>query len=363
MKKIFKVLSSISLLQQSAEPVWLINKLWSHLGVGIIAGAPKSCKSWLALDMAISVASGTPCMKIFPIASAGRVLLYMAEDSLSTLHQRLYSLSCCKSLNFKNLNIGILNPDSLRLDHLEDQQCLANTIEKEKPVLIILDPFIRMHGIDENSSGEVSKILGYLRNLQRQYKTAICIVHHARKNGGSVYQPGVGIRGSSDFHAWGDTNLYLKRKEDHLILIREQRAAPAMEPLSVKLVIIPDNMPHLEVIGDFHPVSQKSTGIEEKIVDYLKQESVPVPQKILREYLKIRNQSLTEALKKLNSQKKICRSEKGWSISSSITDSSTEKTVPVPTLNKKWERNSTEQLDLPFTLNNFVQNNKTCIGG
>jgi len=41
---------------------WLIQQLWGRAAVGFLAGAPKSCKSWLALDMAVSVASGTACL-------------------------------------------------------------------------------------------------------------------------------------------------------------------------------------------------------------------------------------------------------------------------------------------------------------
>ena len=41
-------------------PAWLVETLWAEEGVGIVGGAPKCCKSWLALDLALSVASGTP---------------------------------------------------------------------------------------------------------------------------------------------------------------------------------------------------------------------------------------------------------------------------------------------------------------
>ena len=55
------------------EPVkWLVTELWANKAVGFIAGEPKSFKSWLALDMAISVASGTPCLGEFSVPEAGK---------------------------------------------------------------------------------------------------------------------------------------------------------------------------------------------------------------------------------------------------------------------------------------------------
>jgi hypothetical protein len=39
---------------------WLVTELWSEQAVGIVGGEPKCCKSSLALDLAVAVASGTP---------------------------------------------------------------------------------------------------------------------------------------------------------------------------------------------------------------------------------------------------------------------------------------------------------------
>src|SRR3990172_6740345 len=68
---------------------WLVEGLWARAGVGIIGGAPKSCKSWLALDLALSVASATPCLETFAVAEPGRVLVYIAEDAAAVVKERL----------------------------------------------------------------------------------------------------------------------------------------------------------------------------------------------------------------------------------------------------------------------------------
>ena len=44
---------------------WLIERLWTHQAVGIIGGSPKSGKTWLALEMAVSIASGQPVSRYF----------------------------------------------------------------------------------------------------------------------------------------------------------------------------------------------------------------------------------------------------------------------------------------------------------
>jgi hypothetical protein len=45
----------------------------------------------------------------------------------------------------------------------------------------------------------------------------------------------VTLRGSSEFHAWGDSNLYLRRDGDDLSLSVEHRAAPSMTPITIEL--------------------------------------------------------------------------------------------------------------------------------
>ena len=46
---------------------WLVEGLWSDQAVGILGGEPKCCKSFLALDLAVSVASGADCLRQFKV--------------------------------------------------------------------------------------------------------------------------------------------------------------------------------------------------------------------------------------------------------------------------------------------------------
>ena len=60
---------------------------------------------------------------------------------------------------------------------------------------------------------EAAPLLAYLRELQRRHGVAVLVVHHARKGAGNA-RAGEALRGSSEFHAWGDSNLYLRRDGD-----------------------------------------------------------------------------------------------------------------------------------------------------
>jgi RecA-family ATPase len=59
------------LAERAEEQRWLVTGLWSAEAVGIIGGEPKCCKSFLALDLAVSVAAGTPCLRRFAVPNPG----------------------------------------------------------------------------------------------------------------------------------------------------------------------------------------------------------------------------------------------------------------------------------------------------
>src|SRR5256885_10658201 len=143
---------------------WLIEPLWIHGGVGTIGGLPKSCKSWMGMDVAVSVASGTPCLDTFPVCDAGGVLLYMAEDAAPLEKARLLGLCRHRGLDLNALPIDVITAPSVRLDLLTDQHRLAVTVRRQAPRLLLLDPFVRLHQVNENQAGEVAAILGYLRD-------------------------------------------------------------------------------------------------------------------------------------------------------------------------------------------------------
>src|SRR5690606_11151764 len=186
---------------------FLIDELWGEQAVGIVGGEPKCCKSFLALDLAVAVASGRPCLRRYAVHRPGPVLLFAAEDALHVVRERLDGIATAASTCLDALPIHVITAPVVRLDVERDRTALRDTVASLRPRLLVLDPFVRLHRVNENSSDEVAPLLASLRELQRRYDVAVLLVHHARKGGHA--RPGQALRGSSELHAWGDSNLYL----------------------------------------------------------------------------------------------------------------------------------------------------------
>jgi hypothetical protein len=207
----------------------------------------------------------------------------------------------------------------LRLDRGRDQARLREAVRRCAPRLLILDPFVRLHRIDENDAGEVSALLGYLRTLQRQLDVAVLVVHHARKNGSGRAQAGLALRGSGDFHAWGDSNLYLRRHDDVLTLTIEHRAAAAPDPLRLQLVAGDEAAgPHLEILdGDAEltrPADQAPSDLDRRLLERLTRAQAPRSRTQLRAELGVRNERLGDALARLAATGAIVRAGGGWAV-------------------------------------------------
>ena len=197
-------------------------------------------------------------------------------------------------IGLRDLDVHVITAPTLRLDLSADRDRLERTIADLAPGLLVLDPFVRLHRIDENASGEVAPLLAYLRELQRRYHLAVLLVHHAKKSGGRL-RAGQALRGSSEFHAWGDSNLYLRRDGPKLTLTIEHRAAPSTPAIDLELVSRNEALA-LQVVTSAPCENPTATSIDQRITAALIDASQPLSISQLRPLCRVRKATLCERL-------------------------------------------------------------------
>jgi hypothetical protein len=290
------------------QPLWLVEGLWGEGAVGVIGGAPKSAKTWLALEIAVAVASGQPCLGRFAVPRPGPVLFYAAEDAPEQIRERVEHLARARQAEFTALDVRLILEPSLRLDRTEDLGRLRATLARHRPRLLVLDPYVRLQRVAENDVQQVSAILAALRELSRAFQLALALVHHTRKNPAEPI--GYALRGSGDFNAWGDSNLYLLRRQSHLLLCVEHRFAPAGPPQPLSLVSDP-GPPRLELREGAPSLEQDS--LLQRVIASLSVDG-PRPQHLLRRQLRVRNQYLSQVLRQLQRSGQITHGPQGWQL-------------------------------------------------
>jgi len=314
------VVLAADLGEVDVERQWLVEPLWARAGVGFLGGSPKSNKSWIGLDLALSVASDTRCLGRFDVRDPGPVLLYLAEDAPAMVKQRLAGLCMPRKLDLAPLPIHVVTAPSLRLDLPKDQERLHRTVAAIRPRLIVLDPFVRLVRIDENRAAEVSAVLGFLRELQREHDVAILVVHHAKKNGFNGGD-GQGLRGSGDFHAWIDSGIYVRRRRGEIVVTVEHRAAAAPEPFGIGLVTTDDPLApaylvaHDASVGGDSDADAATPNLHAHIVTQLGMHS-PQSRESLRAALRVKNDRIGVALSELEASRRIERTPRGWRLAS-----------------------------------------------
>jgi hypothetical protein len=297
---------------------WRIDQIWGD-GVGILGGPPKCAKSWLGLDLAVSLASATPFLGRFAALDPGPTLVYLAEDALAQVRARIAGICLHRALDLASIDLHVITAPAVRLDQAADQARLAATIHQIRPKLLLLDPLVRLHRLDENSSADISALLGYLRELQRRFDVAIVVVHHMRKSVRAHL--GQALRGSGDLHAWNDHGAYLTRTGpggEHLRLTLEHRAAPALDPVALELVSRADGTAtHLELVdAAANPaagtsVAPAAPSLHDRVLSAIRHAGHPLSRAQLRDALRVNNNRLGHVLHELEHSGRVRRSDAG----------------------------------------------------
>jgi len=225
------------LLKNIKKPKYLVQGILTEGACGFIAGEPKSYKSWVALDLALSVATGADFLGEFRVANPGPVLYIQEEDPATTLKNRsakiwvnkstdkfelvrndseagLYWLPPTQDEQFDPeinamIQAGVILSNEAWQLHLDE--VLAAGMDGEPYRLMIIDTLMMTAGdVDENRSQEMTtKIFKPLKVLSRKYNVAVLVVHHMGKSEKS--RPGQRMLGAVANHAWAEDSIYLAR--------------------------------------------------------------------------------------------------------------------------------------------------------
>lgn len=171
--KELKIYSSEYIMNTPMKPIeYCVDGLISQ-GLFVLAGAPKVGKSWLALDMCLSIAKGEKVLGKETLC--GHAVYLSLEDSLIRLQNRLYELTDEPS---DNLNFAIM-AESISNGLPEQIEYCRKRFDDLK--IVFIDTLQMVRNESESSYSSDYKELSVLKSLADKLGIAIVLVHHTRK--------------------------------------------------------------------------------------------------------------------------------------------------------------------------------------
>ncbi len=191
------------------EPVWAIPNLLPA-GLTILAGKPKVGKSWLALQVAQSVAAGG--VALGEKVEAGAILYLALEDPPRRLKIRMEKQNWRLGLPAEFMPLGQF---ARQIGDLLDGggERLALQIERQGYRLVVIDTLSRSVYGDQSDVAEMTSALTPIQEMAHAHNCAVVLIDHHRKAFGADPDAVGDILGSTAKGALADSiwGLYRER--------------------------------------------------------------------------------------------------------------------------------------------------------
>jgi hypothetical protein len=198
--------------QTQEKPPELVYGLLHKGSKLVLGGGSKSFKTWTLTDLALSVAYGEPWLSFK--TARGKVLYLNLELQSWSFADRLHAVAKSKGIKIEPgaLEIWNLRGYSASYDVLLPK--IKKRIEQAGHSLIVLDPVYKLLGnLDENSAGDMGKLMNSLEDLATQTGAAIAFGAHFSKGNQSSKESIDRISGSGVFARDPDSIITFSKHE------------------------------------------------------------------------------------------------------------------------------------------------------
>lgn len=174
---------------------WLVDDWLPDKSITFLVSPPESYKTWLLLDLAVSVAAGVPFLGKYQVNNPGPTLVIQQEDSHAGLTDRLALIIEQKLNVLPKLGEGewavpampdipvYIHPDrQLRFDNPKVLEEMEKQIAALKPKVIMIDPLYSTTATTDNYMSDLANRMMILKTWRDKYGCSFLIAHHSKKN-------------------------------------------------------------------------------------------------------------------------------------------------------------------------------------
>ncbi|MGB0748172.1 MAG: helicase RepA family protein [Magnetospiraceae bacterium] len=208
-RRLRPVLIAEPIAQSDRKP--LIKGLLGIAEFSVVYGAPKCGKSFVALDMAFSIARGVPW---FDRTTEPGLVVYVAAEGQRGIDRRIQAYCQHHDVDPADVPLArIVDAPDLR-SNIDDAQILIDEInamarDLDRPInLIIVDTLARaLAGGNENGPEDMGALIANIGRLQADTGAHVMLVHHSGKDTQR------GLRGHSSLFGAVDAQIKVEKLE------------------------------------------------------------------------------------------------------------------------------------------------------
>ena len=246
-------------MEHIRPPAWLIEDFLPQDGYAMMFGAFGTFKTFIALDIALSITIGFPDKATWSHILAPGNVLFAAGEGRSGIKARIQAWEQVHWFSNKAQGIVLADPVPNITEELEPFIEGAKALSEDGYKLVVIDTVGRaMAGTNENAQENASTFTNLVDTLRYELNCAVLALHHTGHTDKDR------ARGSSVFGADADVVLGLERKsKDYIVemeMHKQKDAAIWKDKLALKLnevTIINTDQKSLVATG--HTIKEKDT--------------------------------------------------------------------------------------------------------
>ncbi|MBX3199413.1 MAG: AAA family ATPase [Labilithrix sp.] len=177
-----------ALEQVGRERDWLVEGAIEGTPIVVFSGPEKRGKSWVNIDLTVSIASATAWLGCFRVPKPGTVVVVDGEYGAREWARRANRICAARGLDSADVFPSIRYFDGqwgFLLDPMNGDYCrLLHDVRENPPSLIVIDPLRNFLDGDENSAKDVLLAMRMLVGLRTAAECPVLAVHHLNKGGG-----------------------------------------------------------------------------------------------------------------------------------------------------------------------------------
>jgi hypothetical protein len=223
----------------------IVDGLWPEGGLGFIAAPPKKGKTWVGLDLGVSIATGTSFLGRFPVAQAQPVVYVALEGHKAAIRGRIGCLTRGHGFNpshgsndLHNLHV-LYKPAGLNLADPAWTRSIQQLAQRAGARMLIIDVLRAAAVLKENSNDEFRDLVRTLQPITND-GCALALLHHFGKltELSRDRTPGERMSGAGAMYGAFDVGVFITGSNDAGRKLRiefETRDLPSPETVGVEL--------------------------------------------------------------------------------------------------------------------------------